>query len=167
MSFCGLRAVLTAGTLSPVKALVQRVTRAAVVVDGECVGAIARGLCAFIGVAHDDVSHDADVLADRLVDLRIFEDEAGKMNRSLADTKGALLVVSQFTLMADTRRGRRPSFVGAASPERAQPLIDRIVERARGRGLDVATGRFGAHMSVELCNDGPVTLMLDTREPRS
>jgi D-tyrosyl-tRNA(Tyr) deacylase len=149
------------------KALVQRVTGAEVRVDGERVGAIASGLCAFIGVGHDDQAADSDALADRLVDLRIFEDEAGKMNLSLADTGGALLVVSQFTLLADTRRGRRPSFVAAAAPEHAEPLIDRLVEQARHRGVEVATGRFRARMRVELVNDGPVTLMLDTREPRS
>jgi len=162
-----LRAGLLAGTLSDMKALVQRVSRAAVVVDSERVAAISRGLCAFIGVAHEDGSSDAVALADRLAELRIFEDDAGKMNLSLIDTAGALLVVSQFTLMADTRRGRRPSFTGAAAPRHAEPLINEIVAHARARGLEVACGRFGAHMSVELCNDGPVTLMLDTREPRS
>ena len=149
------------------KALVQRVTRAAVTVDSEPVGAIAKGLCAFIGAAQDDDTNDAVLLADRVLDLRIFEDDAGKMNLSLADTRGALLVVSQFTLLADTRRGRRPSFVDAAPPERAEALITALVERARTRGVEVATGRFRAHMSVEIHNDGPVTLMLDTRERRS
>jgi D-tyrosyl-tRNA(Tyr) deacylase len=149
------------------KAVVQRVARAAVTVDSEQVGAIGKGLCAFIGVAQDDAESDAALLADRLVDVRVFDDEAGKMNLSLVDTRGALLVVSQFTLLADTRRGRRPSFVDAAPPERAEALIALLVERSRARGLEVATGRFRAHMHVEIHNDGPVTLMLDTRERRS
>ena len=165
--FEGLIASSSAGTLSRMKALVQRVTRASVTVDSETIGSIARGLCAFVGVAQDDSESDAALLADRVVDLRIFEDDAGKMNLSLADTRGALLVVSQFTLMADTRRGRRPSFVDAARPERAEALIALLVDRVRERGLEVATGRFRAHMNVEIHNDGPVTLMLDTRERRS
>ena len=156
-----------AGTLPRVKALIQRVSHAAVSVDGEVVGSIGAGLCALVGVGSDDADPDAVLLADRIVGLRIFEDEAGKMNRSLADAGGSLLAVSQFTLMADTRRGRRPSFVGAAPPEQAEPLIGRLVEAARDLGVDVATGRFRAHMEVELCNDGPVTILLDTREKRS
>lgn len=149
------------------KALVQRVRRAAVHVAGEPVGSIDAGLCAFIGVGHEDDATDAETLADRLTGLRIFEDEAGKMNLSLRDTGGALLVVSQFTLMADTRRGRRPSFVAAAPPEHAEPLIEQLASTVRAGGVDVAGGRFGAHMEVDICNDGPVTLMLDTREKRS
>ena len=136
-------------------------------VRGENVATIARGLCVFVGVGHDDDARDADVLAKRLVELRIFEDDAGKMNRSLGDIGGSLLVVSQFTLRADTRRGRRPSFVAAAAPEIAEPLIERVVEGARSYGVEVASGRFREHMQVELCNDGPVTLMLDTAEKRS
>jgi D-tyrosyl-tRNA(Tyr) deacylase len=149
-----------------VKALVQRVSRAAVTVDGEQVGAIQGGLCVLVGVSHEDGADDAASLADRLVDLRIFEDDAGKMNLSLADTGGAMLVVSQFTLMADTRCGRRPSFAAAAPPGAAQPLIEQLVSRVRGRAIEVATGRFGARMQVEICNQGPVTLLLDTRETR-
>ena len=147
--------------------MVQRVAYASVEVDDERVGTIGTGLCVFVGVGHDDQPSDAELLADRVIDLRIFEDDQGKMNLSLADTAGAMLVVSQFTLMADTRRGRRPSFVAAAAPESAAPLVQRLVEHARARRIDVATGKFGARMRVELANDGPVTLLLDTREQRS
>jgi D-tyrosyl-tRNA(Tyr) deacylase len=118
-------------------------------------------------VGHDDDEGDAQLLADRLVHLRVFEDDAGKMNLSLLDKHGQLLVVPQFTLMADTRRGRRPSYVAAAAPERAIELIDRLVGCAREAGVTVATGRFGAHMDIAIQADGPVTLMLDTREKRS
>ncbi|RMD85464.1 MAG: D-tyrosyl-tRNA(Tyr) deacylase [Candidatus Dadabacteria bacterium] len=149
------------------KALVQRVRHARVTVGGDCVGHIGGGLCAFIGVGHEDSFEDADLLAERLVHLRIFEDDAGKMNRSLADVGGSLLVVSQFTLMADTRRGRRPSFVAAAPPEQAEPMVERVAHKARLLGVEVACGRFREHMLVELCNDGPVTLLLDTKEKRS
>jgi D-tyrosyl-tRNA(Tyr) deacylase len=150
-----------------VKALVQRVTRASVHVGAECVGAVDAGLCAFIGVAHEDTHEEAELLADRIVGLRIFEDDAGKMNLSLREIGGALLVVSQFTLMADTRRGRRPSFVAAARPDVAEPLVMHLASAVRDSGLEVATGRFGAHMRIELCNDGPVTIALDTREKRN
>ena len=150
-----------------VKGLVQRVSRAAVTVEGECVGSIEHGLLALVGVGHDDSERDAELLADRIVGLRVFADREGKMNLAVTDVAGALLVVSQFTLMGDTRRGRRPSFVGAAPPERAAALIEHLIEKARGLGIEVATGRFGAHMHIDLRADGPVTLMLDTREPRS
>lgn len=156
-----------AGTLPAVKALIQRVSRASVRVDAEVVGAIDRGLCALVGVGRDDDGADADLLADRIVGLRIFEDDDGKMNRSLAEAGGALLAVSQFTLMADTRRGRRPSFVAAAAPEHAEPLVERLVQAVVDLGIQVATGRFRAHMQVDICNDGPVTILLDTREKRS
>lgn len=153
--------------VEPVKGLLQRVSRAVVSVEGRVVGAIDAGLCVLVGVGHDDDETDAQLLADRLVGLRIFEDEQGKMNRSLRDTRGGMLVVSQFTLMADTRRGRRPSFVGAAAPERAAALIDRVVAAVRAVDLEVATGCFGAHMDIDIRADGPVTLMLDTKEKRS
>ena len=149
------------------KALVQRVARASVAVDGERVGTIGKGLCVLVGAGHDDTEDDARTLGDRLVGLRIFEDADGKMNLSVADVGGSMLVVSQFTLMADTRRGRRPSFVDAAPPERAEPLIEQLVAYAREAGVEVATGRFRAHMQVELVNDGPVTILLDTKEKRS
>lgn len=145
----------------------QRVARAAVSVDGVCVGAVERGLFALVGVSHDDDERDAELLADRMVGLRVFSDQEGKMNLALGDVGGGLLVVSQFTLMGDTRRGRRPSFVAAAPPERAAQLIERVVEKARALGVEVATGKFGAHMDIDLRADGPVTLMLDTRQSRS
>ncbi len=148
------------------KAVLQRVHRGAVVVAGETVGAIDRGLFALVGVGHDDQLDDAHRLADRIANLRVFEDGEGKMNLSLLDGTGRLLVVSQFTLQADTRRGRRPSFGPAAEPSVAEPLVDAVVDRARSLGLEVATGRFGAHMDIALEADGPVTLLLDTKEPR-
>jgi len=152
---------------SRVKGLVQRVSRAAVHVGKECTGAIGTGLFALVGVGHDDDERDAALLADRIVGLRVFADSEGKMNLGLRDVGGSLLVVSQFTLMGDTRRGRRPSFVAAAAPERARELIDRLVDEARGLGVTVATGRFGAHMEIDVRADGPVTLLLDSRERRS
>jgi len=150
-----------------VKGLVQRVSRAAVHVGKECTGEIGTGLFALVGVGHDDDERDAALLADRIVGLRVFADSEGKMNLGLRDVGGSLLVVSQFTLMGDTRRGRRPSFVAAAAPERARELIDRLVDEARGLGVTVATGRFGAHMEIDVRADGPVTLLLDSRERRS
>jgi D-tyrosyl-tRNA(Tyr) deacylase len=152
---------------TPVKGLVQRVSRASVSVNGETVGSIGRGLFVLVGVGHEDEERDADLLADRVIGLRIFPDNDGKMNLSLPATGGALLIVSQFTLLGDTRRGRRPSFVAAAPPERAAQLIERMVVCSRGLGVTVATGRFGADMQIEVLADGPVTLMLDTREKRS
>lgn len=152
---------------SRVKGLVQRVSRAAVQVGDECTGSIGAGLFALVGVGHDDDERDAALLADRMVGLRVFADAEGKMNLALRDTGGSLLVVSQFTLMGDTRRGRRPSFVAAAAPERANELIERLVEAVRGLGVQVATGRFGAHMDIDVRADGPVTLLLDTKERRS
>jgi D-tyrosyl-tRNA(Tyr) deacylase len=150
-----------------VKALLQRVSRAAVSVAGETVGAIESGMCVLVGVGRDDDESDSRLLADRLIGLRIFEDSAGKMNLSLREAGGAMLLISQFTLMADTRRGRRPSFVAAAAPERAAELIDAVAAAVRKEGLEVATGRFGAHMDIVLTADGPVTIMLDTKEKRS
>jgi D-tyrosyl-tRNA(Tyr) deacylase len=147
-----------------VRAVVQRVRQAEVSVAGERVARMGPGLLALVGVAHDDGERDADDLARRMVGLRIFEDDAGRMNRSLADAGGALGVVSQFTLMGDARQGRRPSFVAAARPEQAEPLVARVVEAARGLGVPVVTGRFGAQMEVALVNAGPVTLLLDTRK---
>lgn len=132
-------------------------------VEGAVVGRIDRGLCVLVGVGKDDTDQDADALADKLVGLRIFEDDAGKMNRALPEVGGSLLCISQFTLFADTSRGRRPSFVGAMEPIEAQRLFERVCEAARARGVPVETGRFRAHMDVELVNDGPVTLWLDTR----
>lgn len=143
------------------RALVQRVTRAQVSVEGRVVGAIDRGVCALVGVTHTDTAAHADKLADKLWNLRIFDDEAGQMGRSVAESGGQVLVVSQFTLYGDTRKGRRPSWIDAARPEQAEPLVDAVVAALVERGATVATGRFGADMAVELVNDGPVTLMLE------
>jgi D-aminoacyl-tRNA deacylase len=145
-----------------VRALVQRVDRAEVRVADEVVGAIGPGLCVLVGVTHDDDEARCDRLADKVAKLRIFGDEAGRMNRSVADVGGSVLVVSQFTLYGDARKGNRPSFVAAAGPERAEPLIARLVDRLRQGGLVVATGRFRAEMAVELVNDGPVTLLVES-----
>ncbi len=144
------------------RAVVQRVSHAHVDVDGDRVAEIEAGLLALVGVTHDDVEGDARELARKIVGLRIFEDDAGRMNRSLLDGEGDLLVVSQFTLFGDTRKGRRPSFGAAAAPEQAAPLVEAVVAAARAEGVRVVTGRFGAHMQVGLENDGPVTLWIDT-----
>jgi D-aminoacyl-tRNA deacylase len=145
----------------PVRALVQRVTRAAVRVDGETVGEIGPGLCVFVGVTHEDTPATAEQLAAKVHGLRVFDDEAGVMNRSLSEAGGSALVVSQFTLYGDTRKGRRPSWGAAARPEQAEPLIDGFTAALRALGASVATGRFRAEMQVELVNDGPVTLLLE------
>jgi D-aminoacyl-tRNA deacylase len=147
------------------RAVVQRVTSAEVSVEGELTGRIDAGLCVLVGVGQDDAEADATSLADKIVKLRIFEDEAGKMNKSVLDVGGALLAVSQFTLYADTSRGRRPSFVKAMEPGRAEQLFEFFCSTARNLGVAVATGRFRTHMSVSLVNDGPVTLLLDTDKP--
>jgi len=147
-----------------VKALLQRVTGASVRVAGEVVGRIGSGLVVFVGVANEDTEKDAQYLAQKIVNLRIFADEEGKFNLSALDIKGELLLVSQFTLMADTRKGRRPSFVEAAPPAQAEELFNYFVEQASAAGLKVATGRFQQYMQVEIHNDGPVTILLDSRE---
>jgi D-tyrosyl-tRNA(Tyr) deacylase len=144
------------------RAVVQRVSRAAVNVDGEIVGSIDRGLLVLLGVAPTDTAAEARWLADKVVGLRIFPDDDGKMNRDVAEAAGGVLVVSQFTLYGDCRKGRRPSFVGAAAPELAEPLYEAFVIAVRANGIPAATGRFGARMHVELVNDGPVTLLVDT-----
>jgi D-tyrosyl-tRNA(Tyr) deacylase len=145
------------------RAVVQRVSEASVRVDGQIVGAIGPGLLVLLGVGQGDSEQDAETLADKSVNLRIFEDENGQMNRSLLDVGGALLVVSQFTLYGDARKGRRPSFIDAAPPEEANRLYRHFVERARGFGLTVAEGVFRAMMDVSLVNRGPVTILLDSR----
>ena len=145
------------------RACVQRVSEAHVTVDGEAIGRIGRGLVVLLGVAQDDTEEDAAALADKIAALRIFDDAAGKMNLALADVAGGMLVVSQFTLLADTSRGRRPSFITAAPPELAEKLYEQFAAKVRARGIEVATGRFRAHMHVALVNDGPVTLVLDSR----
>jgi D-tyrosyl-tRNA(Tyr) deacylase len=147
-----------------VRAVVQRVSSASVRVGDEVVGAIDGGLLALVGVGHDDGLGDADELAKRMVNLRIFADDEGRMNRSLLDCGASLLLVSQFTLFGDARKGRRPFFGSAAAPELAAPLIERIVSAARALGVEVECGRFQAHMEVSLVNDGPVTLLLDTQK---
>ena len=142
--------------------VVQRVKRASVVVGDRLVGSIPDGLLVLAGTTHGDTERDADVLADKLVALRVFSDEDGKMNRSLLDTGGELLLVSQFTLYGSTRKGNRPSFTDAGDPAVAAELIDRLASRVAGHGVQVASGEFGAAMEVELLNDGPVTLILET-----
>lgn len=145
------------------KAVIQRVTQSAVTVDGRTIGAIGHGLMVLLGVGHGDTSRDCRYLAEKIVNLRIFEDDQGKMNRSLLDVNGAMLVVSQFTLMGDCRKGRRPSFVAAAPPEEAEVRYLEFCECVREKGIDVATGRFGAMMQVSLINDGPVTLIVESK----
>lgn len=149
-----------------VRAVVQRVLEAAVTVDGSVAGAIGPGLMVLVGVAADDDRSDAAALADKLAVLRIFRDEAGRMNRSVSEVGGSVLVVSQFTLFGEARRGRRPSFTAAAPPEQAEPLVEEVMEGLRRAGVPVAAGRFGAAMRVSLVNDGPVTLVLETRGGR-
>ena len=146
------------------RAVVQRVSRAKVTVEGEITGEIATGLLVLLGVAEGDTAEDAVTLAEKLVGLRIFEDAEGKMNLALSEIGGAMLVVSQFTLLGDCRKGRRPSFITAARPEVAEALYRTLVAEVQGRGITVATGRFQTHMDVELVNDGPVTLLLDSRK---
>lgn len=146
------------------RAVVQRVTRASVTVDGEVVGQIGRGCLVLLGVAGDDTETDADYLAEKTAGLRYFEDADGKMNASLADVGGAMLVVSQFTLYGDCRKGRRPSFTDAAPTDLAERLYEYFVQQVRRQGIAVETGRFRAMMQVELVNDGPVTLVLESRK---
>jgi D-tyrosyl-tRNA(Tyr) deacylase len=146
------------------RAVVQRVCEASVSVDGQIVGAIGRGFLILLGVTHDDGEVEVAWLAHKIAGLRVFEDDAGKMNLGLSDVGGAVLLVSQFTLYGDVRKGRRPSFTDAARPEQAEPLCNQFVDLLRVEGLTVATGVFGALMQVHLVNDGPVTLWLDTRE---
>ena len=146
------------------RAVIQRVSQASVSVDTRVVGAIERGFLVFVGVTHGDTRVEADWLARKIAGLRLFEDEAGKMNLGLTDIGGAVLVVSQFTLYGDARKGRRPDFLQAARPEQAEPLITYFVDQLRSLGLIVATGQFRATMQVSLVNDGPVTLWLDTAD---
>jgi len=147
-----------------VKALLQRVSEASVSVGGEVVGRIGRGLVVLVGIASGDTGKDVEYLVPKIVNLRIFPDDEGRFNLSAVDVNGELLVVSQFTLLADTRKGRRPSFVEAAPPAEAEELFERFVEQARATGLKVETGRFQQYMQVEIHNDGPVTILLDSRE---
>ena len=146
------------------KALLQRVSGASVSIAGEEVGRIGRGLVVFLGVANGDTEKDAQYLAQKIANLRIFSDEEGKFNLSAQDVEGELLLISQFTLLADTRKGRRPSFIEAAPPAQADELFEYFVGQARATGLKVETGRFQQYMQVEIHNDGPVTILLDSRE---
>ncbi len=145
------------------RSVVQRVSWARVSVEEQEVGSVGKGLCVLVGVTHEDGPKDVEWMADKLIHLRIFEDEAGKMNKSLLDVGGAMMLVSQFTLLGDCRRGRRPSFLGAALPEKAREVYDGLIAAVRSRGVPVASGVFQAEMAVELCNAGPVTLILDSR----
>ena len=145
------------------KALLQRVTGASVSIEGEMVGRIGQGLVVFVGVASGDTEADAQYLAQKTVNLRIFADDSGKFNLSALDINGELLVVSQFTLMADTRKGRRPNFIEAAPPEQAEKLLEDFVSEVQASGLKVETGRFQQYMQVEIHNDGTVTIMLDSK----
>jgi D-aminoacyl-tRNA deacylase len=146
------------------KALLQRVSQASVKVDGAVIGHIDHGLVVFLGVANGDSVKDAQYLAQKTCALRIFTDDQGKFNLSALDVKGELLIISQFTLLADARKGRRPSFTDAAPPDQAENLFNSYVNYVRATGLKVETGKFQAHMLVELCNNGPVTIMLDSRD---
>jgi D-tyrosyl-tRNA(Tyr) deacylase len=143
------------------RALLQRVTKASVTVDGQTISAIRNGLLILLGVGHGDGEQQAKFLAEKIANLRVFEDEQGKTNLSILDVKGEAIVVSQFTLYADTRKGRRPSFIDAALPDVAEPLVNLFVELLRGHGVPTRTGRFGARMQVEIHNDGPVTIWLE------
>jgi D-tyrosyl-tRNA(Tyr) deacylase len=147
-----------------VRAVVQRVSRASVTVDGEVTGKIGVGLVALLGVGVEDTERDADVMAEKIANLRIFADEAGLMNRSVQDVNGGVLLISQFTLHGDARKGRRPSFITAAREDVAKPLYERVGALLERSGLPVGYGIFGAHMDVELVNDGPVTILLDTKK---
>lgn len=146
------------------KALIQRVDHAEVSVGREVVGSIGAGLCVFIGVVAEDTEKDIARLADKLVNLRIFDDADGKMNESLLDINGEMLIVSQFTLCGDCKKGRRPSWTNAAAPDFAEAAYRKFVSEVTAKGIKTATGIFQTHMSVEICNDGPVTLMIDTKE---
>jgi D-tyrosyl-tRNA(Tyr) deacylase len=143
------------------RVVLQRVSRASVTIEGRVAGTIGRGFCLLVGFTHSDTGDQVDWMAEKVAGLRLFADAEGKMNLGLAEGQGALLVVSQFTLYGDSAKGRRPSFIDAARPETAIPLYERFVAALRGRGLQVATGEFGADMLVEIHNDGPVTLILD------
>lgn len=143
------------------RAVVQRVTSGSVKVEGKTIASIQHGFVILLGVAHGDNEEKADALAKKIANLRVFSDHEGKMNLSLLDCGGSAIVVSQFTLMADTRKGNRPSFIAAAAPEEAAPLVDYFIRQLAGYGINTQAGQFAAHMVVEICNDGPVTIIFD------
>ncbi len=143
------------------RALLQRVSKASVSVEGQTISSIGKGLLILVGVGHSDGEEQVKFLAEKIANLRVFEDEQGKTNLSVLDVQGEAIVVSQFTLYADTQKGRRPSFINAALPDVAAPLVDRFVELLRGHGVPTQTGKFGNHMQVEIHNDGPVTIWLE------
>ncbi|MBA3035310.1 MAG: D-tyrosyl-tRNA(Tyr) deacylase [Desulfobacterium sp.] len=145
------------------RAVIQRVKESSVEVAGKTISKIGAGILVLLGIAKEDTTHDADFLADKIINLRIFEDENGKMNRSLIDTKGEMLVVSQFTLLGDCRKGRRPSFINAAEPEKANEFYEYFTARVKSNNIKVKTGQFRAMMDVHLVNDGPVTLIVESR----
>ena len=146
------------------RAVVQRVASSSVTVDGQKISNIKKGLLVFLGVTHEDTSKDVDYLVEKILNLRIFEDENEKMNLSLKDINGELIVVSQFTLYGDCRKGRRPNFTGAAKPDLANNLYEEFIQKAKKENIDVGTGKFGANMMVELINDGPVTMLIDSQK---
>ena len=158
---CKGGAVFRCPTLFKMRALIQRVSKASVTSEGQTISSIGKGLLILLGVGHGDMEAQAVFLAEKVANLRIFEDEQGKTNLSILDVKGKAIVVSQFTLYADTRKGRRPSFIGAALPDVAEPLVNRFAELLRGHGIPTQAGQFGAHMLVEIHNDGPVTIWLE------
>lgn len=146
------------------RGVVQRVKHASVSVDSRVIGEIGHGIMLLLGVEENDDEKDLDYMSDKVVNLRIFEDNEGKMNKSLAEVGGSLLVVSQFTLHGDARKGRRPSFIAAARPEKAIPLYERFIQNMKDKGINTETGEFGAEMEVLICNDGPVTILLDSKK---
>lgn len=146
------------------RAVVQRVKRAEVTVDNAVIGSIGHGIMLLLGIEEDDGEKDLDYMCDKVPNLRIFEDENGKMNKSLTDVGGRLLVVSQFTLLGDARKGRRPSFIQAAAPDKAIPMYEKFISSMKGLNIDTQTGEFGADMQVALVNDGPVTILLDSKK---
>ncbi len=146
------------------RAVIQRVSEGSVSIEGKIIGEINQGLVILLGVTHDDTREDADYLSEKIANLRIFNDDAGKMNRSLLDVNGAVLAISQFTLYGNTRKGRRPSFIEAAPPDIADPLYEYFMANLREKGVVVEKGQFGAMMQVKIFNDGPVTILLDSQE---
>ena len=159
-----IKPVVAIGGIDKMRAVIQRVTKSTVSVEDKVIGEIGQGFNVLLGVDVDDTPKDADDMANKIIGLRVFNDADGKFNLSLMDVGGSVLLISQFTLLGDCRKGRRPSFIEAARPEIAIPLYERVIEQLRTNGVVVASGEFGAHMDVEIHNDGPVTLLLDTHK---